>query len=384
MRLAILGSTGEIGRRALKVASTIPDCEVVAITCNTNYTLLSRQIRRFKPRFAAILNNQSLAKFRRGHTLRTTKLVENKQEILEFLSRYRVDTVISSTIGASMLDLNYALLKETRRMLLANKESIVLAGRLLTERAKRYKTQLVPLDSEHFGLYTLLNSCGRDFSRLHITASGGPFRTYTPKQLENATPAEALHHPIWKMGERITVDSATLMNKAFEIIEAKHLFGVDARLINVVIHPQSVIHAMVEYPNGSTYAQMSLPEMEIPIRQAMLDGRSNGSPVPYRLDLTKTKQLTFQEVPHNIFPTVKLGYLAAERENGYPVVLNAADEVAVEYFLKGKIRFTDIFKILEKAVHRHKPMEPSTIEDVLELDRCARVQATAIADDLIR
>ncbi|MBI4244163.1 MAG: 1-deoxy-D-xylulose-5-phosphate reductoisomerase [Planctomycetes bacterium] len=378
MKLAILGSTGEIGTRALKVSESLKECEILAIICNKNWKLFAEQITKYNPRYAIIRDSSSYKKLRNQMHLNGTKLLNNADDILEISDKHKIDTIIGATIGTTFLRLNYELIKLCKRFLIANKESIVLAGRLFMKKAARHGTQIVPLDSEHFGLFSLINAHGTDFSRIYLTASGGPFRTYSRNQLKNVTPKQALNHPIWKMGARITIDSATLMNKAFEVIEASYLFNVPGDKIKVVIHPESIIHAMIEYPNGAFFAQMSLPRMEIPIKQAMINGNRNRNISPkYRMDFHQIKQLTFDEV-NGWTPAVKFGIDALKKGGSFPIALNAADEVAVESFLQKKIPFLKITEIIEKILNNHKPVEPKTISDILDVDSNVRKETSEL------
>lgn len=355
-KIAILGSTGSIGCSALDVIRSHPDrFKVEALVAGSNTELLARQAAEFRPRLVVSKKDGEAAQ-------------------IEAATLPDVDIVLSAIVGAAGLKPTYAALKAGKRVALANKESLVAAGAVMTEAKREGAAELIPVDSEHSAIHQVLNGNLKEVVQIILTASGGPFRTWSKEKLEKATKSEALKHPNWKMGEKITIDSATLMNKGLEIIEAHWLFDLPPEKITVKVHPQSIIHSLVEYVDGSVLAQMGLPDMKTPIAYALAYPDRISAPVP-PLDLTKMAPLTFEEPDMERFPALSLAKTALKKGKTYPAVLNGANEIAVYAFLEEKISFLDIVKTVEKVLERHKPFEMNTLDDVLAADSEARRKA---------
>ncbi|GBD39247.1 1-deoxy-D-xylulose 5-phosphate reductoisomerase [bacterium HR37] len=379
-RISILGSTGSIGRQTLEVISQFPDrFRVVGLAAGRNIGLLKEQIIAFRPEVVSLKNKEDA-------NLLSKELSTGKVKVLwgedgaEAVAAYpEADIVVSAMVGASGLKPTLCAVKSGKNVALANKETLVMAGSILTEEAFKNRVNILPVDSEHSAIFQALGNNKREFiKRLILTASGGPLLKLSEDQLNNVTIEMALNHPTWKMGKKISIDSATLMNKGFEVIEAKWLFGVPPDKISVWIHPQSIVHSMVEYIDGSIIAQMSIPDMRIPIAYAL----SYPERIPLNLNretsISSFKELTFEEASFSRFPALKLAYKAAEEGGTVPAVMNAANEIAVEAFLQGKIRFTDIIRIVSKVMELHRPLPGNTLEEILEMDSWARKTAKAL------
>ena len=333
-RLAILGSTGSIGRSALAVVDSHSSrLQVAALAAGDNSTLLAEQIARYRPSVAAIATDAGLARLRSAlGTARPPKLCGGAEGLLEVATHPDVDIVICASAGTAGLEAVLAAIEAGKTIALANKEVLVMAGALVTDAARRRGVPILPVDSEHNAIHQCLH--GRNLNevrRLILTASGGPFRELAKHDLERVGPEAALRHPTWQMGRKITVDSATLMNKGLEVIEAHWLFGVDADQIDVLVHPQSIVHSMVELHDGSVIAQLGITDMRLPIQYAFAYPDRWDAPVPF-LDLTRVGALEFHAPAWDIFPCLKLAYRALEAERSLPIVLNAANEVAVSSF----------------------------------------------------
>jgi 1-deoxy-D-xylulose-5-phosphate reductoisomerase len=363
--VAILGSTGSIGTTALRVLERQHDrFRVAALTAFNNAVLLAEQVARFKPAFVGIVRNGSEphADWRVGADC-----------LVDAARRDDVDIVINAVVGAAGLDATLAALARGKRVALANKETLVMAGALVTDACAAGGGEIVPVDSEHSAiLQCITGRPGVEVSRVIITASGGPFRQWSPEQLEQATLDDALRHPTWRMGRKITVDCATLANKALEVIEAHFLFGLPYDRIEVVVHPQSVVHSFVEFIDGSVLAQIGVPSMELPVLYALTHpDRIADSGVP-RFDPVSTSPLTFEPLRAEQFPAFALGVAAGRRGGGAPAVFNAANEAAVELFLAGRIRFGDIGVAIASALESLGHRSGETREAVLSADAAAR------------
>lgn len=363
--VAILGSTGSIGTTALRVLERQHDrFRVAALTAFNNAALLSEQVARFKPAFVGIVRNGSEphANWRVGADC-----------LVDAARRDDVDIVINAVVGAAGLDATLAALARGKRVALANKETLVMAGALVTDACAAGGGEIVPVDSEHSAiLQCITGRPGVEVSRVIITASGGPFRQWSAEQLEQATLDDALRHPTWRMGRKITVDCATLANKALEVIEAHFLFGLPYDRIEVVVHPQSVVHSFVEFIDGSVLAQIGVPSMELPVLYALTHpDRIADSGVP-RFDPVSTSPLTFEPLRAEQFPAFALGVAAGRRGGGAPAVFNAANEAAVELFLAGRIRFGDIGVAIASALESLGHLRGETREAVLSADAAAR------------
>jgi 1-deoxy-D-xylulose-5-phosphate reductoisomerase len=364
-KIAILGSTGSIGRQALDVIRALPDkLKVVALTGNRNLKLLEKQIREFQPKM--FCPSVKLDISYGGEFLSAEEIASHPQ----------VDFVIVATASNAGLSPTLAALQAGKTVALANKEVLVMAGEIIVREARLHQAQILPIDSEHSAIWQCLRGEENKPQRLFLTASGGPFYRYPQSQLAEVTPEQALQHPVWKMGRKVTIDSATLMNKGLEVIEAHWLFSFPFDSIEILIHPQSIIHSMVEFTDGSLKAQLSCPDMRLPIQYALsYPGRWPNSELP-RLDWNKISSLTFEPLDYNGFPCLKLAVAAGKSGGTYPAVLCAADEVAVELFLSHRISFTDIAKIVQKTLEQHRNISQPSLEEILAADNWAREHAT--------
>lgn len=373
-RLAILGSTGSIGRSALSVVDAHADrLEVVAMAAGGNVSLFAEQVRKYRPRAVAMASGPALDRLRQAGGAGGAEAAGHGSDgLIALATRADVDMVLCASSGTAALEAVLAAIEAGKTIALANKEVLVMAGALMTDAARRRGVAILPVDSEHNAIHQCLHERPpHEVSRLILTASGGPFRGHTPKQLQTVAPADALKHPTWNMGRKITIDSATLMNKALEVIEARWLFGVPASRIDVVVHPQSVVHSMVEMVDGSILAQLGVTDMRLPIQYAFSYPERWTSPLP-RLDLLRCGRLDFHAPDHESFPGLRLAYRALEAGGGLPVVLNAANEVAVDAFLGGHLAFTGIAEVIERTMDRHVPAEVPSLAEVRRLDRWAR------------
>ena len=364
--VAILGSTGSIGTTALRVLARQRDSfHVAALTAFSNAALLAEQAAKFAPGYVGLVRNGDEG----GHP----DWGSGNACLVDAATRADVDIVLNAVVGAAGLDATLAALERGKRVALANKESLVMGGALVTAAAERGRGELVPVDSEHSAILQCI--AGRPTSevrRLVITASGGPFRRWTSKQLENATLADALQHPTWRMGRKITVDSATLANKALEVIEAHFLFGLPYERIEVVVHPQSVVHSFVEFVDGSVLAQMGVPSMELPVLYALtFPDRAADTGVP-PFDPVELSPLTFEKVRARDFPALELGTQAGRLGGAAPAVFNAANEQAVAFFLEGAIRFGDIPRAIESALGKYADASSGSRDAIFEADASAR------------
>jgi 1-deoxy-D-xylulose-5-phosphate reductoisomerase len=379
-KIVILGSTGSIGCNALEVIKLHKEkYKVFALTANKNVDLLTQQCVDFEPEFVIALNqdaNQQLKKNLLASNIKTIVLDDEKS--LDWLASHKdTATVISAIVGAAGLMPTMAAANSGKKILLANKETLVMAGELFVKAVKKSNAILIPIDSEHNAILQVLpqskkmNYKSNSIRKILLTASGGPFRTFSKEELKHVTPKEALKHPNWLMGKKITIDSATMMNKGLEIIEACWLFDIPACDIEVVIHPQSIIHSLVEYIDGSTLAQMGNPDMRTPIAYALSHPERIESGVS-GLDLIKTKRLDFEAPDLDKFPCLGLAYKALLMGQSAPTILNAANEVAVDAFLVESITFNQIAELIEFCMSTMKPQLLDSIETVLEVDSKAR------------
>ena len=369
-KVAILGSTGSIGRQALDVIRTRPDeLEVVALTGNKNLTLLKSQINEFRPKMFYAPGNPEISY--NGEFL----------SVEEIASHPEVDSVIIATAGNAGLGPTLAAIRAGKTIALATKEVLVMAGEIIVREASLHKAQILPIDSEHSAIWQCLQGENNKPSKLFLTASGGPFYQYSQSRLAEVTPEQALRHPVWKMGRKVTIDSATLMNKGLEVIEAHWLFSFPFDSIEILMHPQSIVHSMVEFMDGSLKAQLSWPDMRMPIQYALsYPQRWSNSELP-RLDWSKIDSLSFDPVDYDRFLCLKLAIDAGKSGGTYPAVICAADEVAVELFLSHRIGFTDIAKIVKKTLGQHQNTPQPSLEEILVADAWARECATKLAAD---
>jgi 1-deoxy-D-xylulose-5-phosphate reductoisomerase len=380
IRIAILGSTGSIGRSALEVVARHRDrFEVVALTSNRRAEALFAQVARFAPRLAVVADDSAPLPPGAG----PTRWARGRQAILESAAHPEVDVVVNALVGAAGLEPTLVALEAGHRLALANKESLVAGGPLVLSAAAKGGGEIVPIDSEHSAILQCLEGYDRAaVERITLTASGGPFRGRNRDDLWHVRPSEALEHPTWDMGSKITVDSATLANKALEVIEAHYLYGFAYGRIDAVVHPQSVVHSFVEFVDGSVLAQLGFPTMELPILYALNYPERVGDPTLRTFDPTKASPLTFEPIDHVAFPLFGLGVGAGQRGGCAPAVYNAGNEIAVQAFLEEKIRFPEMADVVSQSLEGVGSHEIHGVEDVLAADRAARNLATQVVDRL--
>ncbi len=380
--LTILGSTGSIGTNTLDVVNQNPDrFRVFALAAGRNIDLLGEQIQQFKPAVVVLPDAKDVDRLRAllsdSHLLgpEIPELLSGADALIRIAVAPEIDTVMSSIVGVAGLPATYEAICVGKRVGLANKEVLVSAGKLVMDAVRRHGAEVIPVDSEHNGAHQCLRAGLRsEATKLILTASGGPFRTTSREALDWVTPADALIHPTWKMGNRITIDSATLMNKGFEVIEACWLFDFAPADVEVVVHPQSTVHAMVEYNDGSVIAQVSATDMRMPIQYAMTWPERARAPVA-KIDWREARQWEFYPPEHAKFPLLGLAYEAQSNGGSATCVLNAADEIAVEAFLQGRINFPAIARVVEETLQRMPDREPAGVDEVLAIDGEARRMA---------
>jgi 1-deoxy-D-xylulose-5-phosphate reductoisomerase len=371
-RLAILGSTGSIGTSALDVVGAHPDAfEVVALAAGSNLDLLEQQVRRFAPPLVSLASETAARELRRRLASGRTEVTWGREGLLHAAAGTRADTVVSAIVGGAGLLPTMAALSAGKIVALANKESLVMAGELMTAEARARGTRILPVDSEHSAIFQCLNGKIGQVRRIVLTASGGPFRQLPMEAFARITPEDALQHPTWSMGKKISIDSATLVNKGLEVIEAHWLFGLPLDQVDVIVHPQSVVHSLVEYLDGSFLAQLGVADMRVPIQYALTYPERCVCPAA-RLDLEKLPILTFEPVDRQKFPCLDLAYEAARAGGSWPTVLSVANEVAVQRFLDRRIGFDEIPTMIRKALDAHPHRAVRSVEDVLEVDRQVR------------
>jgi 1-deoxy-D-xylulose-5-phosphate reductoisomerase len=379
--VSILGSTGSIGCNTLKVIEHLGDMRVVAMAAGRNMSKFAEQIARFRPDIVSCETQECAETLERelhGLNAEKPRIELSLAGLVEVATHPDAEIVVSATVGAVGFVPTLKAIEAGKRIALANKETLVMAGELMTAAAERSGAEILPVDSEHNAIHQCLRGeTPREVKRLVLTASGGPFRCSSKAEIENATREEALAHPNWTMGDKITIDSATLMNKGLEVIEAKWLFGFDADQISVVVHPQSVVHSMVEMVDGSVIAQMGVTDMRHAIQYALTfpERRENCMPP---LDLTGLGEMTFEQPDTDRFPCLALAYRAIQGGGTTPAVLNAANETSVRAFLDGKIKLSDIARINEQVMRAHVASPAASIEAILNADNWARSQADAM------
>jgi 1-deoxy-D-xylulose-5-phosphate reductoisomerase len=384
--LTILGSTGSIGTSTLDVVRRNRHLyEVYALVAGANIPVLTSQILEFRPTVAVVATSDGLARL--SESLQASGLARSEwPELLagdearvQVVRPVEVDTVISAIVGVAGLEATYEAVCLGKRVGLANKEVLVSGGALVMEAVRKYGAELLPVDSEHNGAHQCLRAGNRgQVSKLILTASGGPFRNTPIEQLASVTPEQALNHPTWRMGNRITIDCATLMNKGFEVIEACWLFDFSPAQVDVVVHPQSTVHAMIEYSDGSVLAQIAATDMRMPIQYALTYPDRFEAPVP-KIDWAQARQWEFLPPDFAKFPLLKLAYQCQEAGGSATCTLNAADEIAVEAFLQGRIGFLHIYEIVQETLARMPARTPRSVSDILDIDRESRVLARELA-----
>lgn len=383
--IIILGSTGSIGTNTLDIVQRFPEnFRVVGMTAGGNVEKLEAQIRSFNPHVVAVSTESSAAALRTRCAGLPVEILAGEEGIAQVAAMPGAELVISAIVGAAGLLPTLAAIRSGKHIALANKEPMVMAGKLMQEEARKHGVRIFPVDSEHSAIFQSLEGHRlEDVRRLILTASGGALWTLTKAQLQDVTPERALQHPNWKMGSKITIDSATLMNKGLEVVEARWLFDIGESRIDVLIHRESIIHSLVEYEDRSMIAQLGLPDMRTPISYAMRYPERMPLDLP-SLDLTEVGKLTFCKPDHDRFPCLNLGYESLRIGGTMPAAMNAANEVAVDAFLNGGLRFIEIADVIRNTMHAHTHREIAGLEDALEADRWAREKAGSLVHALPR
>ena len=399
-KLSILGSTGSIGTQTLDIVKNNPDeFKIVGLTTNKNIELLKKHIIEFKPEAVGVMDNEKADLLKRDVDINVYSGIGG---IIKIATLNEVDTVVNSLVGSIGVKPTIEAIKNKKNIALANKETLVTAGSIVMEEVRKNNVSLMPIDSEHSAIFQCLNKEINNDSNINnnlnneiknneyndvvnkitITASGGPFKDYLKEQLENVTVKDALNHPTWNMGNKITIDSATLMNKGFEVIETHWLYGIDYEKIKVVIHPQSIIHSMVEFKDSSTLAQLSLPDMKLPIQYALIYPKRLSLNIK-KLNLTEIKNLSFEKPNFELFPCLKYAYDAGKIGGTIPCVLNAANEIVVYAFLDNKIKFLDIPKLIDKMIKQHNVIKNPDLTQILDVDKKIKEEAQKIIENKI-
>ena len=380
-KLSILGSTGSIGTQTLDIVKNNPhEFKVVGLTANKNIELLKNQINEFKPESVAVMDNEKADLLKEDVDINVYSGIDG---IIKIAALDETDTVVNSLVGSIGVKPTVEAIRNKKNIALANKETLVTAGSIVMEEVKKNDVNLMPIDSEHSAIFQCLNGENiDDINKIIITASGGPFRDYTKQQLENVSVNDALNHPTWNMGNKITIDSATLMNKGFEVIEAHWLYGIGYKDIEVVTHPQSIIHSLVEFKDNSTVAQLSLPDMKMPIQYALSYPKRFELNVK-KLNLTEVKNLSFEKPNFELFPCLKYAYDAGNIGGTMPAVLNAVNEVAVYAFLDNKIKFLDIPRLIKTMMEKHNVIKNPVLNEILEIDKQIKEETKKIIESKI-
>jgi 1-deoxy-D-xylulose-5-phosphate reductoisomerase len=383
--IVILGSTGSIGTNTLDIVERFPDeFRVAGLSAGTNDEKLEEQIRRFKPRVVALSSESAATRLRQRCAGLPVEILSGTEGLAQVATIPEAEMVISAIVGGAGLVPTLTAIRAKKHIALANKEPMVMAGKLMQEEARKHGVRIFPVDSEHSAIFQSLEGHRlEDVRRLILTASGGALWTLNKAELQEVTPERALQHPNWKMGAKITIDSATLMNKGLEVVEARWLFDIPESRIDVLIHRESIIHSLVEYQDRSMIAQLGLPDMRTPISYAMRYPERMPLDLP-SLDLTEIGTLTFCKPDHDRFPCLGLGYESLRVGGTMPATMNAANEVAVEAFLNGGIRFVDIAEIIRSTMEAHQSREVESLDDALETDRWAREKAESFVHALAK
>jgi 1-deoxy-D-xylulose-5-phosphate reductoisomerase len=380
-RLVILGSTGSIGKNTLKVISDYPDrFKVAALAVRNNVQELDLQINEFRPDVVAVFDESAAEILKKKDP--PVEILTGERGLIEVATLENIDMVVSAIVGSAGLIPTYEAIKAGKTIALATKEALVMAGKIIMSEASKRGVRIIPVDSEHSAVFQCLN--GRDMDEVEkiiLTASGGSFLRKDISELETVTPAQALKHPNWDMGKKITIDSATLMNKGLEVIEAYWLFNLTIEKIGVIIHPQSIIHSMVKFIDGSVIAHMSVPDMKGPISYALSYPERLGNILPV-LNLSEVKELTFEEPDNEKYPSLSLTYDALRMGGTMPCVLNTANETAVEAFLNEKISFTEIPRVVSKTMAEHKVLKGESVEEVISVSNWARQKSEEVIEAL--
>jgi len=375
-KIIILGSTGSIGQQTLEVIKAYPpEFKIVGLSCNKNWQKLFTQIKEFKPLAVAVFNLESAEKLKKKiikEKIEKIKIFSGEKGLIKLACWPSAQMTVIAIIGAAGIKPTLKAIKAKKQIALATKEIMVAAGDLINKVAKKEKVKIIPIDSEHSAIFQCLgNSTQKEIRKIYLTCSGGSFRGKTRDQLKNVTVKQALKHPNWQMGSKITIDSATLMNKGLEVIEAMKLFNLSLNQIEVIVHPQSIIHSMVEFIDGNILAQLGPHDMRFAIRYALSYPKKLINNLPF-LNLLKHNHLTFEKPDIKTFPCLKLAFQAAKKEGTMPAVMNAANEIAVKAFLKGKIKFLEISKLVEKIMKKHKIIKNPNLKQIFTADKWAR------------
>lgn len=379
-RISILGSTGSIGTQALDVINDCENYEVVALTANNNIDLLEKQIKKFNPKIVGVGNEEKARLLRERLDNNKVDIISGIEGLISAATINCADIVLNSVVGMVGLVPTLEAIKSKKTIALANKETLVAGGEIVTRLAKEKQVQIIPVDSEHSAIFQCLTSGKKEeIFKLILTASGGPFRGKNSKDLENVSLEDALAHPNWVMGKKISVDSATLMNKGLEVIEAKWLFDIDIEKIDVLVHPESIIHSMVEYIDGSVIGQLAIHDMRIPIQYALSYPKRKFNFLN-RLDLAEIGKLTFEKPDNKTFPCLTLAIQSSTIGGTMPAVLNAANEMVVNMFLQKRIMFKDIPKLIENVMNSHNVLYDPTLEDILQSDMWSRKQVQKLVE----
>ena len=379
--ISILGSTGSIGTQTLDIVKNNPDeFMVVGLTANKNIELLKNQINEFKPEAVGVMDEEKADLLKQNVDINVYSGIDG---IIKIAALNEIDTVVNSLVGSVGVKPTVEAIRNKKNIALANKETLVTAGSVVMEEVKKNNVRLMPIDSEHSAIFQCLNNENvNDVNEITITASGGPFKNYSKAQLENVTVQDALRHPTWNMGNKITIDSATLMNKGFEVIEAHWLYDIPYEKVEVVIHPQSIIHSLVEFKDNSTLAQLSLPDMKLPIQYAL----SYPKRLPLnikKLNLMEVKNLSFEKPNFELFPCLGYAYDAGNKSGTLPAVLNAANEAAVYAFLDNKIKFLDIHRLINKMMQKHNIIKNPNLNQILDVDKKIKEETQEVIENKV-
>jgi 1-deoxy-D-xylulose-5-phosphate reductoisomerase len=379
-RIVILGSTGSVGKNALRVIDSLGEgYEVFALSAHSSVELLAEQVRRYRPKYVAITNADYVEQLRELVCDLDVKVLGGAESLAEIVELDDVDIVLTAVVGVAGLAAVLAAAKAGKRLSIANKEPLVVAGELLTSSARENGAEILPVDSEHSAIFQAMQAGRREeVSKIMLTSSGGPFRQMSAEKIADVTVEQALAHPVWEMGRKITIDSATMMNKALEVIEARWLFGVGVEKIEVLIHPESIVHSLVEFVDGSVIAQLGRPDMCLPIQYALTYPARVGG-ISERLRLDELRQLSFEKPDMERFRALKLGYDVAREGGTAAAVFNAANEAAVHEFLEGRIKFVNIVELIEHCLSSHKGRRGESLEELLEADAWARREVAEVA-----
>ena len=380
--VSILGSTGSIGRQSLDIISRMPDVKVAALTAGSSVELMAQQCREFKPQLAVMATEEAAQKLKEALSDLDIRISWGEEGLVEAATVSEAECVITAVVGMVGLKPTLAAIRAGKRIGLANKETLVCAGELVMDEAEKHGAQIIPVDSEHSAIFQCLmgNTDRREVKRLILTCSGGPFYNKTPEELKNVTRADALKHPNWKMGAKITIDCATLMNKGLEVIEAMRLYRMPLEKVSVLVHRQSIVHSMVEFVDGAVMAQMGAPDMRLPIQLALTYPQRLSCPVD-ALDLTTCGALTFVHPDLERFPCLQLAFDCAQKGGTACPAMNGANEEAVAMYLRDEIGFYDIYRLVSAAVDAVPFIQNPTLEEILETDRLARAWVRTLSQN---